>query len=134
MMAKETERSLAGQPRKNLAAIAREAGVYHPWLNRKTLAATLIRWREDSRRNVRLKIAKANHERLVRTPARKGVHVPEANLRMYGLDREGHYEPTILGVPLSQAIRYAPEAVEAARTLTAPAFREWLTANPNFSS
>jgi hypothetical protein len=134
MMAKETETSLAARPRKELAAIATEAGVYHPWLNRKALAAVLIQWREDSRRNVRLQIAKANHERLVQTAARKGVHVPEANLRMYGLDREGHYEPTILGVALSQAIRCAPEAVEAARTLTAPAFREWLAANPDLSS
>lgn len=126
MLAEETEISLALRPRKELVAIATEAGIYHPWLNRKGLAGLLIRWREDSRNNARTQIAMANHERLVRRAARKSLRVPEENLRQYGLDASGCYEKTTLGMPLSRALRFAPEAVEAAKTLSASAFREWV--------
>lgn len=133
MMAEETAASLASRTRKELVAIATEAGVYHPWLNRKEMAAELIRWREDSRRNARFLIAKANHERLIRSAARKGLRVPEENLFRYGLDRDGHEEPTILGVPLSRASRVSPEAVEAAKRLSHPAFQDWVQANRDLS-
>jgi hypothetical protein len=134
MLARESEISLATRNRNDLISIAQEAGVYHPWLNRKDLAACLIQWRENTRRCAKIQIAKAQHERIVRTAARKGLYVPPDNLSQYGLDADGHREPTILGVPLSRALRFAPEAVTAARSLTTSAFREWVKANRDLSS
>ena len=46
----------------------------------------------------------------------------------------GCYEMTILGVPLSRALRFAPEAVEAAKTLSVGAFRDWVRANQVLAS
>ena len=134
MLAAESETSLATRRRKDLIAIAQEAGVYHPWLNRKNLAAYLIQWRENARRHARIEIAKARHECIVRRAARKGLWVPPDNLSKYGLNASGSKEQTIVGVPLSRALRVAPEALAAARTLSLSAFRAWVQANHDLSS
>jgi hypothetical protein len=56
------------------------------------------------------------------------------NLSKYGLNASGSKEQTIVGVPLSRALRVAPEALAAARTLSLPAFRAWVQANHDLSS
>jgi hypothetical protein len=134
MLATETDVSLSTRQRKDLAAIAKEAGIYHPWLNRNNLASCVIRWREDARRHARLQIAAVQHERIVRSAARKGLTVPHQNLSRYGLDANGNAEPTILGVPLSSALQSAPEAIEAARKLPRSDFLEWVKMNADLSS
>lgn len=133
MLARETVASLAMRSRKDLSGIAQEAGVYHPWLNRKDLAACLMQWLHDTRRHARMRLAEANHERIVRRAARKGLSVPADNLSRYGLDAKGDGEPTLVGVPLSRALRLAPEIIDAARRLSLPAFRKWVKDNPNLS-
>jgi LmbE family N-acetylglucosaminyl deacetylase len=133
MLAQESEASLATRRRNELAEIAREAGVYHPWLNRKDLSACLIQWRENTRRHVRVEIAKARHECIVRTAARKGLYVPPDNLSRYGLDANGRREATILGAPLSRALRTVPDAVTAARTLSMQDFCHWAKTNSDLA-
>jgi hypothetical protein len=133
ILARESESSLAKRPRKELLDLAREAGIYHSWLNRKEVAATLIQWRDESRRHAAREIAQTRHEEIVRTAARKHLFVPAENLTRYGLDRDGHLEPTILGMPLSRALQTAPEAIGAARTLTLPNFLEWVEEHPSLA-
>ncbi len=129
MLSLESEESLSRRPRKELAAIAQQAGVYHPWLNRKEIAKQLVQWRSAGRERVRIEIAKARHEQIVRQAARRGLSVPPDNLEKYGLDAQGHYEPTVLGVPLSHASRVAPEAIAAAKNLSEKEFLSWVSAN-----
>jgi len=128
-LAKESEASLAKRPRKELLELAKEAGIYHPWLNRNRITASLIQWREDSRRHAAMEIARARHEQLVQSAARKNLFVPDENLSRYGLDRNGDFERTIFGVPLSRALRFAPDAIVAARTLSLTDFIAWVRKN-----
>jgi hypothetical protein len=130
MLSQENENSLACKPRKELATIAQEAGVFHPWLNRRGIAVQLIRWRSAARDRVRTEIAKARHERVIRQAARRGLYIPAENLDKYGIDAQGNYEQTILGIPLGRASRLAPEAVAAAKSLCKEEFMTWLGANP----
>lgn len=130
MLSTESENSLARKARQELASIAREAGVFRPWLNRKEIAAQVVRWRDASRDRVRIEIAKARHERVVRQAAHRGFYVPFENLDKYGLDAQGKYEQTVLGVPLSRASRLAPEAIAAAKSLSREEFIAWITKNP----
>lgn len=124
-----SETLLAKRPRAELLGIAKEAGIYHPWLNRKGIAASLIQWREDSRRHAAREIAKARHEQLVQAAARKKLFVPEENLSRYGLDRNGNFENNIFGVPVSRALQFAPEAIAAARSLSLIDFIAWVKEN-----
>ena len=134
MLGQETQGSLASRRRKDLVMIAKEAGIYHSWLSREHLASALIRWREEARRHAKLEIATLQHERLVTTAAQKGLPVPADNLTRYGLDASGQKEPTVLGVPLSRAMRTAPEALTAAKTLPLSDFRDWVQANGDLAS
>lgn len=128
-LAAQNESSLAKQPRKELLNLAKEAGIYHPWLNRKGIATSLIQWREDSRRHAAMEIAKARHEQLVQSAARKRLFVPDENLRRYGLDRNGDFEKIIFSVPVSLALQFAPEAMAAARSLSLTDFLAWVKDN-----
>jgi hypothetical protein len=128
-LATESQASLAKRPRKELLELAKEAGIYHPWLNRNGIAASLIQWREDSRRHAAMEIARARHEQLVQSAARKNLFVPSENLSRYGLDRNGEFENTIFGVPVSRALQFAPEAIAAARSLSLINFLAWVKEN-----
>jgi hypothetical protein len=130
----ETEQSLAKLPRKALVPIAKEAGVYHPWLNRDDLAKQLVQWRHSGRERVRIEIARARHESAIREAAKKGRYVPAQNLERYGLDAQGQYEPIIFGVPLSHAQQTAPEAVAAARNLPRDEFLFWIEKNKSYAA
>ncbi len=130
MLSEATEESLASRPRKELASIAQEAGIYHPWLNRREMARQLMDWRRAGRERVRIEIAKARHERVVQKAARSGHYVPPENLERYGFDAHGEYEPVIFGVPQSRASRTAPEAIAAAKELSKEEFMAWIKANP----
>ncbi len=130
MLSEATEESLASRPRKELASIAQEAGIYHPWLNRREMARQLTDWRRAGRERVRIEIAKARHERVVQKAARSGHYVPPENLERYGFDAHGEYEPMIFGVPQSRASRTAPEAIAVAKELSKEEFVAWIKANP----
>jgi hypothetical protein len=82
------------------------------------------------RDRVRIEVAKARHERVVRQAAHRGFYVPLENLDKYGLDVQGNYEQTVLGVPLSRASRLAPEAIAAAKSLSREEFMAWIIKNP----
>lgn len=129
MLSEESEESLAHKPRKELASIAREAGVFHSWLNRRQISAQLVQWLRAGRDRARMEISKARHERVVRQAARNGFYVPPDNLEKYGVDDHGNQEPTIWGVSLSLASRIAPEAIAAARSLSQDEFIAWIKMN-----
>lgn len=128
-LSEETEESLAKLPRKALATIAKEAGVYHPWLNRAQLAKQFVEWRHCGRERVRMEIARARHESVITRAAQEGQYVPAENLERYGLDAHGQCEPVIMGVPLSRAQRIAPRAVAAAKSLSKAEFLDWVKKN-----
>lgn len=130
MLSQESEESLSRKPRAVLVTIAQEAGVYHSWLNRKELARQLTEWHRAARDRARKEIAKARHELLVTTAAKRGLPIPSENLERYGLDAQGNQEPVICGLPLSRALRRAPEAVTAARDLSKESFLNWIEINP----
>jgi hypothetical protein len=130
MLSQESEESLARKSRPELANIAREAGVFHSWLNRRQISSQLVQWRSAGRNRARMEIAKARHERVVRQAARNGFYVPPENLEKYGLDAHGNQQPTIWGVSLSLASRVAPEAIAAAKSLSQDEFVAWIRANP----
>jgi len=128
-LAAQGESSLAKRPRKELLDLAKEAGIYHPWLNRNGIATSLIQWREESRRHAAMEIAKARHEHLVQSAARNGLFVPDENLFRYGLDRNGDFQNVIFGVPVNRALQFAPEAIAAARSLSLTDFKTWVKEN-----
>lgn len=130
-LSSETENSLTRKSRPALTVIAQDAGVYHPWLNRRELAALLIQWRRGERSRARREIARARHELLIIKAARAGLAVPLNNLEHYGLDEHGHRQPAICGVPLSRAVQVAPNAIASARDLSKGEFLDWIRSHPS---
>lgn len=125
----ETEPSLLRKTRKDLASMAGEAGLFHSALRKEDIVRQLVAWREAARNKARNEIAKARHENIVRRAARSGLYVPADNLRAYGLKADGQKEPSILGTPVSEAIRIAPGLIAAARALSQPEFAAWIEAH-----
>ncbi len=133
-LSKETVESLSRMSRRELKLIAQDAGIYHSWLNRQHQARSLIEWHRAARIHARRTLAKARHELLVRKAARAGLCVPRENLEFYGVDIHGDREPFILGVPLSRAMRVAPDAMASAKELSKESFLAWISATPSEAS
>jgi hypothetical protein len=125
-----SQESLLLLRRKELAAMAKEVGLFHSALNKKEIASQLMAWRRSEGLRAAQQLGEARHFRIVQKALRAGLDVPAENRERYGLDTEGRPERQISRVPRSVAARRAPEAVAAARELSQNDFNTWAQQNP----
>jgi hypothetical protein len=133
MLAQETEASLSSRSRPELRQIAEQAGVYHGWLSRPHLAACLLAWVKEQRQRSQFELARAKHGQLVQQAVHKGLPVSAEVLAYYGLNANGEQEPMMFGVPVSEAMKMAPELVRAAKHKSVTDFLQWVEAHPQES-
>jgi hypothetical protein len=123
--------SLLLMNRKQLAGMAKEAGLFYSALSKREIANHLVAWRKSEGVRAAQQLGEARHYLIVRKALRAGLNVTAENRERYGLDTDGSTEPVIFGVPRSVAARRAPEAVTAARELAQDDFNTWALENPN---
>lgn len=125
-LASHTIESLSCLSRKELAAMAKEAGLFHSALTKEAIRTALLSWRKAERIRAARQLGEVRHFQRVRRALIQGLRVPAENRERYGLDENGRIERHIYGIPVSTAIRRAPEAITAARDLSQGAFAAWV--------
>jgi hypothetical protein len=122
--------SLCQLSRKQLCAMAKEAGLFYSALKKRDIATSLIQWRDAERKRAARLLGEARHFDIVQRALFRGLSVPSKTREGYGLDSDGRIERQIAGLPRSVVVRAAPEAVEAARKLSQTEFAAWVADHP----